>query len=141
MNESDLSAIFGCLVSLVILGGLVALAVFLVRKSNEESKKTELMYSQLAQKLPQDKQGIFLMQYNNTRKDPTTAVLLALFLGGIGGHKFYLGQTGLGVLYLLFCWTMIPGVIALFEAFSLPLQVSKFNQKKMQEIANMLGVY
>ncbi|RMH47148.1 MAG: TM2 domain-containing protein [Gammaproteobacteria bacterium] len=81
------------------------------------------------------------MQYNNTRKDPTTAVLLALFLGGIGGHKFYLGQTGLGVLYLLFCWTMIPGVIALFEAFSLPLQVSKFNQKKMQEIANMLGVY
>jgi TM2 domain-containing membrane protein YozV len=30
-------------------------------------------------------------------------------------HKFYLGQTGLGVVYLLFCWTFIPALIALIE--------------------------
>ena len=31
----------------------------------------------------------------------TTAILLCLFLGGIGVHRFYLGYTGLGVLMIL----------------------------------------
>lgn len=43
------------------------------------------------------------------------AALLALFLGGIGAHKFYLGKVGQGLLYLLFFWTFIPGIIALVE--------------------------
>lgn len=48
-------------------------------------------------------------------KDRTAAILLAFFLGGIGAHKFYLGQPGLGILYLLFCWTLVPGLVALIE--------------------------
>jgi len=40
---------------------------------------------------------------------------LAIFLGGLGIHKFYLGQTGQGLLYLLFCWTGLPGFIGLLE--------------------------
>jgi len=42
-------------------------------------------------------------------------LLLAFFLGGIGAHKFYLGKNWQGVLYLLFFWTYIPGIIALVE--------------------------
>lgn len=42
-------------------------------------------------------------------------VLLALFLGGIGAHKFYAGKIGAGVCYLLFFWTGIPAFIALIE--------------------------
>lgn len=41
--------------------------------------------------------------------------LFALFLGGFGVHKFYVGKVGLGVVYLLFCWTFIPAIIALVE--------------------------
>lgn len=41
--------------------------------------------------------------------------LLAFFLGGIGAHKFYVGKIGMGVLYLLFCWTFIPGIVAFVE--------------------------
>lgn len=41
--------------------------------------------------------------------------ILALFLGGIGVHKFYAGRIGAGICYLLFCWTCIPAFIALIE--------------------------
>ena len=51
-----------------------------------------------------------------TTKSRTIAVLFALFLGGIGMHKFYLGQVRMGLVYLLLCWTFIPGVIAFLEA-------------------------
>ncbi len=33
-------------------------------------------------------------------KSRKTAMLLAIFLGYLGIHRFYLGQIGLGVLYL-----------------------------------------
>lgn len=52
---------------------------------------------------------------NSMNKSKTTAILLTLFLGGFGAHKFYLGQTGLGILYLLFFWTFIPAIVALIE--------------------------
>ncbi len=41
--------------------------------------------------------------------------LLCFFLGGIGAHKFYAHKTGSGILYLLFCWTFIPALIAFIE--------------------------
>ncbi|MFZ6180263.1 NINE protein [Nannocystis pusilla] len=49
------------------------------------------------------------------------AALLAFFLGGLGVHKFYLGQTGMGIAYLLFCWTFIPVVISMIETVMLVL--------------------
>ena len=48
-------------------------------------------------------------------KSKTTAGVLGILLGGVGAHKFYLGKPGKGVLYLLFCWTGIPGIIGLIE--------------------------
>lgn len=55
----------------------------------------------------------------STTKNKTTAGLFALLLGGIGVHKFYLGSPGVGVLYILFCWTLIPALIALAEGIVL----------------------
>lgn len=43
------------------------------------------------------------------------AIIIALFLGFLGGHKFYLGQKGLGIVYLLFCWTGIPALVTLVD--------------------------
>lgn len=48
-------------------------------------------------------------------KNRMMAVLFALLLGGIGVHKFYLGRVGWGIVYLLFCWTFIPAIVALIE--------------------------
>jgi TM2 domain-containing membrane protein YozV len=63
-------------------------------------------------------------------KSRIAAALFAFFLGGFGGHKFYLGQVGLGILYLVFFWTFIPAIVAFIE-FILLLAMSDetFNQK------------
>ena len=63
-------------------------------------------------------------------KSKIVAAILAFFLGAIGVHKFYLGQIGLGILYLLFCWTFIPAIISFVE-FILLLAMSdeSFNEK------------
>lgn len=63
-------------------------------------------------------------------KSKIAAALLAFFLGGFGVHKFYLGQVGRGILYLLFFWTLIPALIAFVE-FIILLTMSDevFNQK------------
>lgn len=43
------------------------------------------------------------------------AALFAFFLSGIGVRKFYTGRVVWGILYILFCWTFIPAIIALVE--------------------------
>lgn len=52
-------------------------------------------------------------------RNRTIAALLAFFLGYLGIHKFYLGENFAGILYLLFFWTFIPGIIAFFEFIGL----------------------
>jgi TM2 domain-containing membrane protein YozV len=49
------------------------------------------------------------------RKSRVTAGVLALLLGGLGVHKFYLNKIGLGFLYLIFVWTAIPAIVAFVE--------------------------
>ncbi|PUE34291.1 TM2 domain-containing protein [Limnohabitans sp. Jir72] len=48
-------------------------------------------------------------------KSRIAAALFAFFLGGLGGHKFYLGQIEIGIAYLLFCCTFIPAIVAFIE--------------------------
>ncbi len=63
-------------------------------------------------------------------KDKNVAAILALFLGGIGVHKFYLGRTGWGIVYLLFAWTMIPAFAALVEFIILAtMDTDEFNRR------------
>ena len=43
------------------------------------------------------------------------AGILAILLGDLGVHKFYMGKIGMGILYLVFCWTGVPAIIGLVE--------------------------
>jgi TM2 domain-containing membrane protein YozV len=63
-------------------------------------------------------------------KSKLAAALFALFLGGLGIHKFYLGQTGWGILYLVFCWTFIPALLGFIEGILfLVMNEDDFNRK------------
>lgn len=53
---------------------------------------------------------------NNTKAvNKVVYCLLALFLGGLGVHKFYAGKIGTGILFIMFCWTFIPSFIAFID--------------------------
>ncbi|MGF3141291.1 TM2 domain-containing protein [Facklamia sp. P13064] len=59
------------------------------------------------------------MYYNNGRKKVNKVLYLIIifFLGAIGIHKFYIGDNFKGFMYLLFSWTFIPAILALFSFF------------------------
>ena len=63
-------------------------------------------------------------------KSKVVAGLLAIFLGGIGIHKFYLGKVGWGIIYLFFSWTGIPVILGLIEGIIyLTMTDTSFNAK------------
>lgn len=51
----------------------------------------------------------------NTEKSRVAAGLFGILLGGLGIHKFYMGKIGVGLIYILFCWTGIPAIIGLVD--------------------------
>ena len=52
-------------------------------------------------------------------KSKGAAALSAFFLGGLGAHRFYLGNPFAGLFYLMFCWTFIPSILGIGEGVRL----------------------
>ena len=69
--------------------------------------QNEILKEQLAQ--------LKSMKEDSKKPSLTVYLLLALFLGGIGAHDFYVGKPVTGVIKLVFCWTGIPTIISLFN--------------------------
>jgi TM2 domain-containing membrane protein YozV len=55
------------------------------------------------------------LQSSKKDRSRVTAALFAIFLGGLGIHKFYLGYIVEGLIYLVFCWTFIPSIVGFIE--------------------------
>jgi len=63
-------------------------------------------------------------------KDKNSAGILALFLGWLGVHRFYLGQTGLGIAYFMFFWFPLTWLIAFIDGIIfLSMDQQKFDEK------------
>jgi TM2 domain-containing membrane protein YozV len=92
----------------------------------------------LMQNMSEQQKMMFLSQYNSIKKDSTVAVLLCFFLGGFGAHRFYMGQVGLGVLYAVFVWTLIPAFIALVECFLMAGRVRVYNEAQAHLLAGQV---
>lgn len=62
-----------------------------------------VLLQNLIQGQPKEQIADFASVYNARRRDPQTVLLTSLlgFLGVSGVHRFYLGQSGMGILYLL----------------------------------------
>ena len=93
------------------------------------------MLRSLTEDMTKQEKFQFQSLYQQRKKSTGVALLLALFLGGIGAHNFYLGNTTSGVIFLLFCWTFIPMIISLIQCFFMGSEVKGINQRIAREIA------
>jgi TM2 domain-containing membrane protein YozV len=80
----------------------------------------------------------FYAEYQRARKDEVIGVLFALFLGCFGVHHFYLRRDGLGVLYLLFCWTGVTAILGFIECFFMPGRVRQYNATQAYYISSQI---
>lgn len=61
-------------------------------------------------------------------KNRFVALIFALFFGGFGLHKFYLGNIFAGIVYLIFSWTGIPFILGFIDVVILgTMDDGKFN--------------
>lgn len=90
------------------------------------------------QGLPQQMQHLSVSETSHqiNPKNRVAAILLAFFLGGFGGHKFYLGHWGWGIIHILFVWTFIPTIVATVELIRYAILSDEEFQKRYQISAN-----
>ncbi len=79
-------------------------------------------------------QAFFQAQYGRHRRNPTTALLLCVLLGGFGAHYFYFGRHRAGITRLVLCWTLVPAVLALFEARTISARAMRYNASLANEL-------
>jgi TM2 domain-containing membrane protein YozV len=75
-------------------------------------------------------------------KKKSVAIFLALFVGGIGVHHFYLGNKGRGIIYMLLSWTLMPLIASFVDALVLmtltPDQFHSFYNLSALPVHNMV---
>ncbi|ANV83402.1 hypothetical protein AWQ21_02815 [Picosynechococcus sp. PCC 7003] len=74
-------------------------------------------------------------------RQKSTAAVLAFFLGGVGGHKFYLGETGWGIVYAisgLSFGIVITTIVSFIEAIGL-LKMSQDDFDKKYNSKTLMG--
>ena len=54
-----------------------------------------------------------------SEKSRTVSLLLCLFLGLVGGHRFYVGKTGTAIVQLLLCWSGITEIWAIIDLINI----------------------
>lgn len=80
-------------------------------EEEKEMTNDQLQNEILKEKLAQLKS----MKEDSSKPSLMVYLLLALFLGGIGAHDFYVGKPVTGLIKLVFCWTGIPTIISVFN--------------------------
>jgi TM2 domain-containing membrane protein YozV len=103
------------------------------RYKNQESTQDK-------SKLTPQQKLYFQQEYDKQIRNPSTALILTLLLGGLGAHRFYLRQWGWGIAYILFAWTFIPLIVALVECFLIRGRTQKYNEQCAREILTKMDV-
>jgi TM2 domain-containing membrane protein YozV len=110
-----------------------------------EQNKIEMFIATMGNKLPAEKLMLVrnkLEQLDDNKlpviqsiqyKDPTTLLIISLFLGGLGVDRFMLGDTGLGFVKLLTCGGM--GIWTIIDWFTVMHRTRELNYKNFSKVA------
>jgi TM2 domain-containing membrane protein YozV len=97
-------------------------------------------YGRLGPNLTPQQELFFQKEYSKQSRNSSTAFVLALLLGGFGAHRFYLRQSGWGITYLLFCWTLIPLLASWVECFSIRERSMNYNKEVKLQIMQAMNI-
>ncbi len=110
-----------------------------------EQSKVDMFISTMSGKFPAEKimmiksqlekldDSKFIMVQSADYKEPTTMLIISLFLGNIGVDRFMLGQTGAGVGKLLTCGGF--GIWTIIDWFGIQKATKEFNYQKFAQVA------
>lgn len=109
-----------------------------------DANKIDMYFVANGKKLPSDKAVLIrekMVQANDSRyatissielKDPTTMLLVSIFLGEFGVDRFMMGDTGMGILKLLTAG--LCGVLWLIDIIGITNKVKEYNYNELMKI-------
>lgn len=83
----------------------------------------KIMY--IKEKLTAMDESKLIMLQTIDLKDPTTILLVSIFLGSLGIDRFMLGDTGMGILKLLTCG--VCGILTIVDWFTVSKRTKELN--------------
>ena len=86
----------------------------------------------IKQKLMEADESKFQLASAVEFKDPTTILLVSIFLGSLGIDRFMLGETGMGILKLLTLGCC--GILTIIEWFSVQKKAKELNYNNLMLI-------
>ena len=106
---------------------------------------TDALYTSDFAKAPAERdQAIRMMRYDAGKKSVGVAYLLWFFLGGLGVHRFYLGQWVSGSV-MLACTALafvtfgltaiVTALYAIWDLFTIPGKVQRHNERLIASLA------
>ena len=82
---------------------------------------------QMKSSLTQQQLAVLQSEFEKKKRSTGIAYVILVLVGVFGGHHFYLGKKGTGILYLLSFGLLGFGVF--LDLFTLPKQVQKANER------------
>ena len=98
----------------------------------------QVIVAQLMKDMSEEQAEQFASVYRTRRKDETMVLMLNLlgFIGVAGVHRFYLGQLGMGLAYLLTFGFCLIGVIV--DIFNHKDLARRFNEEQAIETSTLI---
>ena len=109
-----------------------------------DANKIDMFFVANGKKLPAEKAVLIrekMAQIDDSRyatissvelKDPTTMLLVSIFLGELGVDRFMLGETGMGILKLLTAG--LCGILWLIDLSGITKKVKEYNYNELMKI-------
>lgn len=109
-----------------------------------DANKMDMFFIANGKKLPAEKAVLIrekMAQIDDSRyatissvelKDPTTMLLVSIFLGEFGVDRFMLGETGMGILKLLTAG--LCGILWLIDLIGITKKVKEYNYNELMKI-------
>lgn len=77
-------------------------------------------------------------EYESAKKSQVVTWVLWIFTGGIGGHRYYLGDFGYAILMTLLGWATL-GIWPIIDAFFINRRLRERNREIYNELAFRYG--